>query len=202
MTKPQMSRWLEGCLWSLIVIRMASVLLLPSTVTRVPIVLVAIRPKGEVLLASAATADVARLVTIAVVAVLSRVLLSLAMFVLLTRYAPALAARLLRQRQLVAVERLRSIRTRGALLVICSVHPTKTVVVACALAKVRFVDFVVSVILGNTLVVTLYLSIGRRYAAELYVVIDWVVARSGWITLALVPLIGLIIVAVVWRGRQ
>jgi hypothetical protein len=41
------------------------------------------------------------------------------------------------------------------------------------------------------------LSIGRRYSAELHVVIDWVVARSGWITLTLVPLIGLIIIVAV-----
>ena len=55
-------------------------------------------------------------------------------------------------------------------------------------------------LLGNTLVVTLYLSIGRGYSAELHVVIDWVVARSGWITLTLVPLIGLIITVAVRRA--
>jgi uncharacterized membrane protein YdjX (TVP38/TMEM64 family) len=74
-------------------------------------------------------------------------------------------------------------------LVICSVHPTKVVVVACALARVRFLGFVVSVILGNTLVVWLYLTFGRHYSAELHIVIDWIWARSGWVTLALVPLI-------------
>ena len=85
---------------------------------------------------------------------------------------------------------------------ICSVHPTKVVVAACALARVRFLGFVVSVILGNALVVSLYLTIGRHYAAQLHLVIDWIVAHSGWITLALVPLIAVVILFAVRRARR
>ena len=202
MTKLQVARWLESCLWFLILIRMASVVLLPSSVTRVPLVLVVLRPTGDVLLASVATADGARLVTVAVVAILSRILLNIAMFVLLPRYAPAIASRYLPQRQLRIVDWLRSTRTRSALLVICSVHPTKVVVAACALARVRFPGFVISVILGNTLVVWLYLSIGQHYSAELHIVIDWIGARSGWITLAVVPLIAVFISFALRRARR
>ena len=202
MTMLRVARWLELGLWLLIIIRMASVVLLPSSVTRVPLVLVGLRPTGEVLLASAATADGVRLVTVAVVAILSRILLNIAMFILLTKYAPALTSRYLPQRQLRIVDWLRSTRTRSALLVICSVHPTKVVVAACALARVRFLGFVVSVILGNTLVVWLYLSIGRRYSAELQVVIDWIWVRRWWITLALVPLIAVVIAFAARRARR
>jgi len=202
MTMLRVARWLELGLWLLIMIRMASVVLLPSSVTRVPLVLVGLRPTGEVLLASAATADGVRLVTVAVVAILSRILLNIAMFILLTKYAPALTSRYLPQRQLRIVDWLRSTRTRSALLVICSVHPTKVVVAACALARVRFLGFVVSVILGNTLVVWLYLSIGRRYSAELQVVIDWIWVRRWWITLALVPLIAVVIAFAARRARR
>ena len=130
----------------------------------------------------------------------SRILLNIAMFVLLSRYAPALASRYLPRRQVRIVDWLRSARTRSALLMICSVHPTKVVVAACALARVRFLFFVVSVILGNALVVWLYLSIGRHYSAELHVVIDWIWARRWWITLALVPLIAVVIVFAVRRA--
>jgi len=202
MAKPQMGRWFEACLWLLISIRTASVLFLPTNVTTVPLVLVAARPTGDVLLASAASSVLVRLVTIGVVAVLSRVLLNVAMFILLTRYAPALASKFLPQRQLRRVERLQSVRTRSALLVICSVHPTKVVVVACAVAGVRVLGFVISAILGNTLVVALYLSIGRRYSAELSVAIDWVVANSGWITLALAPVIVAVIIVALRRARR
>src|SRR4051812_21905 len=202
MTKLQVARWLELILWFLILIRLASVVLLPSSVTRVPLGLVVLRPTGEVLLASAATADGVRLVAIAVVAILSRILLNIAMFVLLTKYAPALISRYLPQRQLRIVNWLRSTRTRSALLVICSVHPTKVVVAACALARVRFLGFVVSVIVGNTLVVWLYLSIGRHYAAELQVVIDWIWSHRWWITLALLPVIAGVIGFAVRRARR
>jgi len=202
MTMLRVARWLELGLWLLIMIRMASVVLLPSSVTRVPLVLVGLRPTGEVLLASAATADGVRLVTVAVVAILSRILLNIAMFILLTKYAPALTSRYLPRRQLRIVNWLRSTRTRSALLVICSVHPTKVVVAACALARVRFLGFVVSVIVGNTLVVWLYLSIGSHYSAELQVVIDWIWVRRWWITLALVPLIAVVIAFAARRARR
>ena len=89
-------------------------------------------------MASVASTDGVRLVTVAAVAVLSRLLVNIAMFVLLTKYAPALASRYLPQRQLRIVDWLRSTRTRSALLVICSVHPTKVVVVAFELARVKF----------------------------------------------------------------
>ena len=95
----RVGRWLEPSLWLLILIRTGSVVLLPSTVTRIPLVLVLLRPTGEVLLISAATARGVRLLTIAVLAVLSRVVLNLAMFVLLTKYAPALVSRFLPERQ-------------------------------------------------------------------------------------------------------
>jgi len=202
MTRLQVARWLELGLWFLILIRMASVVLLPSSVTRVPLVLVVLRPTGEVLLASAATADGVRLVIVAVVAILSRILLNIAIFVLLTKYAPALTSRYLPQRQLRIVNWLRSTRTRSALLVICSVHPTKVVVAACALAQVRFPGFVVSVIIGNALVVWLYLSIGRHYSAELLVLIDWIWCHRWWITLALLPVIAGVIGFAVRRARR
>jgi len=86
MTRLQVARWLELGLWFLILIRIASVVLIPSSVTRVPLVLVVLRPTGEVLLASAASADGVRLVIVAVVAILSRILLNIAIFVLLTTH--------------------------------------------------------------------------------------------------------------------
>ena len=202
MAKLQVARWLEPCLWFVILIRMASVVLVPNSVTRVPLGLVALRPTGDVLLASVANTDGVRLLTVAGVAVLSRILVNIAMFVLLAKYAPGLASRYLPQRQLRIVDWLRSTRTRSALLVICSVHPTKVVVVACALARVKFLWFVVSVILGNTLVVCLYLIIGRHFSAELHVVIDWIWAHRWWITFALIPLLAVTIVFAVRRGRQ
>ena len=202
MAKLQVARWLEPCLWFLILIRMASVVLVPNNVTRVPLGLVALRPTGDVLLASVASTDGVRLVTVAAVAVLSRILVNIAMFVLLTKYAPGLASRYLPQRQLRIVDWLRSTRTRSALLVICSVHPTKVVVVACALARVKFLFFVVSVILGNTLAVGLYLIIGRHFSAELNIVIDWIWAHRWWITFALIPLLAVTIVFAVRRGRR
>ncbi len=202
MGEPRIARWLEACLWLLIVIRTASVVFVPSNAARVPLVLVGLRPTGDVLLASVPNSGLPRLVAVAVVAVLSRLLLNIAMFVLLVRYAPGLSSRLLPQRQLRIVERLRSTRTRSALLVICSVHPTKIVVVACALATVRLLGFVISALLGNAFVVTLYLTIGRRYSAELQVVISWITARSEWITLALVPVVVVVIIVAAHRARR
>ncbi len=49
MAKLQVARWLEPCLWFLILIRMASVVLVPNSVTRIPLGLVALRPTGDVL---------------------------------------------------------------------------------------------------------------------------------------------------------
>jgi hypothetical protein len=197
----QVSRWLEPCLWLLILIRTASIVLLPTSVTRIPLVLVLLRPTAEVLLISAATAQGVRQVTVAVLALLSRVLMNLAMFILLTKYAPALASRFLPQQQLRIVEWLRSNATKRGLLVICTIHPSKIVVAACALATVSLGRFVVSIIIGNALVVCVCLVIGRHFTAELQFVIDWISARRWWLTAALLPLIGFLVVFAIRRRR-
>jgi uncharacterized membrane protein YdjX (TVP38/TMEM64 family) len=128
--------------------------------------------------------------------------MNLAMFILLTRYAPGLASRFLPQRQLRIVDWLRSNATKRALLIICAIHPSKIVVVACALARVKLARFVVSVVIGNTLVVCAYLVIGRHFTTELRFVIDWIWARRWWLTVALLPLIGFPVVFAIRRRRS
>jgi uncharacterized membrane protein YdjX (TVP38/TMEM64 family) len=197
----QVARWLEPSLWLLILIRTGSIVLLPSSVNRIPLVLVLLRPTAEVLLVSAATAHGVRLVTVAVLALLSRVLMNLAMFILLTKYAPVLASRFLPQRQLRIVDWLRSNATKRTLLIICAIHPSKIVVVACALARVKLARFVVGIVIGNTLVVCACLVIGRYFTAELRFIINWVWARRWWLTAALLPLIGFPVVFAIRRRR-
>jgi hypothetical protein len=201
MPRAQLARWLEPSLWMLILIRTGSIALLPSTVMRIPLILVLVRPTGEVLLVAAATAQGVRLITVAVLAILSRVLLDLAMFLLLTKYAPGLASRLLQQRLLRIVDWLRSKARRTALLVIYTIHPSRIVVVACALARVKLGKFVASIVIGNILAVGVLVIIGRYFAGELQFVIDWIWARRWWLTTGLLPLIGLSVLVAIRRRR-
>jgi len=201
MPRVQVARWLEPSLWLLILIRTGSILLLPSSVNRIPLILVLLRPTAEVLLVSAVTAHGARLVTVAVLALLSRFLMNLAMFILLTKYAPVLASRFLPQRQIRIVDWLRRNATKRGLLMICAIHPSKMMVVACALARVKLARLVVSIAIGNTFVIFAYLVIGRHFTAELRFVIDWIWASRWWLTAALLPLIGFPVVLAIRQRR-
>jgi uncharacterized membrane protein YdjX (TVP38/TMEM64 family) len=201
MPRAQVARWLEPSLWLLIFIRTGSILLLPSSVNRIPLILVLLRPTAEVLLVSAATAHGVRLATVAVLALLSRFLMNLAMFILLTRYAPVLTSRFLPQQQFRIVDWLRWNATKRGLLIICAIHPSKIVAVACALARVKLARFVVSIVIGNTFVILAYLVIGRHFTAELRFVIDWIWASRWWLTAALLPLIGFPVVLAIRQRR-
>jgi uncharacterized membrane protein YdjX (TVP38/TMEM64 family) len=202
MPRVHLARWLEPSLWLLILVRTGSIVLLPSSVRKIPLVLVLLRPTGEVLLVSAATAHGVRLVTVAVLALVSRVLVNLAMFILLTKYAPALASRFLPQRQLRIVDWLRSTATKKNLLIICIFYPSKILVAACALASVKLGRFAASVLIGNALVICAYLVLGRYFRTELQSAIDWIWARRWWLTAALLPWIGLPVVYAIRRRRR
>jgi len=84
---------------------------------------------------------------------------------------------------------------------ICAIHPSKMVVVACALARVKLARLVVSIAIGNTIVIFAYLVIGRHFTAELRFVIDWIWASRWWLTAALLPLIGFPVVLAIRQRR-
>jgi len=180
------SRTLRGSLevlfWTIVVARFTVIIALPTVAADPPLIVVAARPTGDVLLLASANATAVDLVVIAFCAVGARMVMDIATFALFRWYGPTIASRLLSTRGVRAVAALRRKTSARTLVALCVIASSTPVVAAAGIAGLRPRTFILASSTGSALVVTAYLALASRFDSSIASVATWVSTYQWWLS--------------------
>jgi membrane protein DedA with SNARE-associated domain len=180
---------IETLCWTIVTARLVTLPFLPSVAAHPPLGIVIARPTGGVLMLAAANAGPARLIAIAMCAIMSRAVLDIATFTLFYLHGPAIVHRALTASGDRFLARLHRPAATRFLVALCVVYSSTPVVAAAGLVRLRPRTFIIASGIGSTLVVSAYLTAALLLHSTLTQAAGWIVEYRWWLTPVLAMLV-------------
>jgi len=193
---------IETSCWTIVAARLVTLPILPSVAAHPPLGIVIARPTGDVLMLAAINASPARLIAIALCAIMSRAVLDIATFTLFYLHGPAIIHRVFTARGDRLLARLHQPAATKFLVALCVVYSSTPVVAAAGLVRLRPRTFIIASNIGSTLVVSAYITVALLLHSTLKQAAGWIVEVRWWLTPILAMLVIWLLIRQIRRTAQ
>jgi membrane protein DedA with SNARE-associated domain len=193
---------IETSCWTIVAARLVALPILPNVAAHPPLGIIIARPTGYVLMLAAVNASPARLIAIALCAIMSRAVLDIATFILFYLHGPAVVHRMFTARGDRFLARLHQPAATKFLIALCVVYSSTLVVAAAGMVRLRPRTFIIASSIGSTLVVSAYITVALLLHSTVTQAAGWIVESRWWLTPVLAMLVIWLLIRQVRRTAE